>query len=190
MHVLGVRPARGDQTTTGEPTASGAWPFLEWTIDGLPLRDLHEFDPAGTTMLQPGAAHEQLRTENLRRLRGEHLPLPVFEPRYHRTRLDQILHLRGTPHAPSGTAFEDGRVGLVYCPCEDLDCGVLTARVEVTATTVAWREIGWQVTYEPFAPEAGEDAPGARDLVFDRRRCEELIDALLVADWSEGLPRV
>jgi hypothetical protein len=164
---------------------------LEWTVDGELLRDIHDFDPSGITMLQPGAHRALLRTENLRRLRGDDIPPPVLEPRYHRTRLDRLLHLRGTPYAPSAVAFEDGRVGLIYCPCEDLDCGVLSARVEVTAASVTWHDVGWQVPYEPCtAPGRDQRTTGPRDLVFDRDEYEALIHHLLEADWVDGLPLI
>ena len=194
MSTLGVRVAQLDSRGVESGLLEPTYPWLEWTVDGVPLRRLYSpsADDRVVTMLQArDAEDEHMRTENLLRLRGDAIAPPIFEPRFHRTRLDRFLHLRGTPCAPAGTAFEDGRVGLLYCYCGDLDCGALSTWIDVTAESVLWRDIGWQVSYRPYAPyDPGQDWPGDRDLAFDRAQYVALINQLLDADWSHGLPKV
>jgi hypothetical protein len=195
VHVLGVQAAHLDPQEAGSRPSEDGYSWLEWTVDGASLRSIYASAGPGEsaiTMLQArDAEDEPLRTESLLRLRGDDIPSPTFAPHYHRTRLDRLLHLRGTPVAPSGTAYQDGRVGLLFCYCGDLDCGALTARVEVQGETVSWRDIGWQVTYEPYVPyDEGQDWLGHRDLIFDRAQYESLINSLLDADWSQGLPQL
>ena len=82
-------------------------------------------------------------------------------------------------------------MGLLYCYCGDLDCGALSTWIDVTSESVLWRDIGWQVTHKPHAPyDPGQDWPGDRDLAFDRAQYVALINQLLDADWSQGLPKV
>lgn len=155
--------------------------FLDWTIDGVPLRKTFgdgEEDTNSTLLYEDADPTDRL--ENLRRLREFDTPPPTFEPRYHRTWFDRLVRLRGTPIAPWGTAFSDGRVCLLYCFCGDLDCPTLSTQVVTHADKVEWREIGWQVTYEPFESNQSELV----NAVFERKAYETLIDNLLQGDWS------
>lgn len=195
VNVLGVRSAGLDQSDGRSRAGADVYAWLDWTVDGKSLRSKYSqkgTDDTDITLLHArDLEDEPFRTESLRRLRGDTLSPPTFEPRFYRTRLDRLLHRRGTPYAPAGTAFEDGRVGLLYCYCGDLDCGALSTRVEVTAETINWRDIGWQVTYEPYTPyDEVQQWLGDRDLTFDRAPYESLINRLLEADWSHGLPQL
>ena len=194
MNTLGVRVAQLAPSGTEADVWDFTYPWLEWTIDGASLRSMYSPRPDDrvVTMLRArDNEDEPMRSENLLRLRGDALAPPKSEPRFHRTKLDRLLHLRGTPYAAEGTALEDGRVGLLYCYCGDLDCGALSTWVDVTAETVTWRDIGWQVTYRPYAAyDPEQDWPGDRDLTFDRTQYMALINQLLDADWAHGLPTV
>lgn len=74
--------------------------FLDFTVDGASLGERFNGEITSLTVHDP-----DFRTENLRRLTGAQIPLPTFEPRFYRTRVDRLLHRRGTPHAPHETAF-------------------------------------------------------------------------------------
>lgn len=151
---------------------------LEWTINGVPL---HEVVKDGTSVPRLYAAADAgERRELLDRLRGDRTDHPTHVERYQRTWLDRLLRRKGIPWAPFGPAFEDGRVVLLECPCGDLDCGALTTEVVVGDEVVEWRDIGWQVTYEPF--EGFNDE--VRSARFDRDQYIAVIDEVLAMDWS------
>lgn len=161
--------------------------FLDFTIDGASLRQMFN-GPDDLTLLTADKSDSASRYESLERLLGISVPAPDFTPRCYRTRLDRLLRLRGTPYAASGTAFEDGRVGLLYCRCGDLDCGTLSMNLETQDEFVVWRDIGWQTTYEQFPhPERDDALVSAR---FAREPYEQMIRSLMEADWTEGLPDV
>ena len=70
---------------------------------------------------------------------------------------------------------------LLECQCGDLDCGALTTQVLISKSTVEWRNIGWQVTYEDFDADDGF----VRSATFDRAAYESVLDGLLAMDWSK-----
>ena len=150
---------------------------IEWTINDETLAELFGAD-SHLPLLHASSGD---RLECLQRLRGDIVDPPVVVQRFERTCLDRLLRRKGLPWAPSGPAFEDGRVCLMECPCGNLDCGALTTQVVISSTTVEWRDIGWQVTYEDFV--------GYNDFVrsatFDRAAYETVIDSLLAMDWSK-----
>ncbi|MEH3033141.1 MAG: hypothetical protein PGN07_03645 [Aeromicrobium erythreum] len=171
LSAIGVSPSGPDSKVEA----------LEWTVDGAPLRAVLRNLGIGDTDV-PHLRRDvpvSARTEALERLRGDRADLPTLVPRFDRSLLDRLLGRRGIPFAPSGPAFEDGRVVLVECPCRDLDCGALSTEVVLHPDHVDWRDIGCQVTYEPFA---SSDVP-VRTLRFDRRQYTALIDRLLASDW-------
>ena len=193
MSTLGVRVAQLAPAGAEPDVWEITYPWLEWTIDGVSLRSLYSPRPDDRVVTMLRARDDDdgpMRSENLLRLRGDALAPPRFAPRFHRTRLDRLLHLRGTPYAAEGTAFADGRVGLLYCFCGDLGCGALSTRIEAPAEAVTWRDIRWQVTNTVGAEDLVQESPGDRDLTFDRTQYMALINHLLDADWSHGLPIV
>lgn len=180
MDRLGVQTCRfalfdGDpRLPRGEETLAA----LEWTINDVPLTELvgHE-----TSIPRLHAAADPIEREDLlHRLRGDRGGPPTAARTFHRTWLNRALGRRGTPWAPFGPAFDDGRVVLLECPCGDLDCGALTTEVVIGDDVVEWRAIGWQVTYSPF--EGFNDV--VRSATFDRSDYIHLIDDLLAKDWT------
>ena len=159
--------------------------FLDFTIDGTSLRDLFN-GPDDLTLLTVDEFDSASRHESMQRLLGVPVPAPDLTPRYARTPLDRWLRRRGTPYAPWATAFEDGRIGLLFCRCGDLDCGTLSMRLEVLRDSVVWHDICWQTTYEPFATPERDEA--VRTATFAREPYEHLNRSLLETDWSGGLP--
>lgn len=156
-------------------------PFLDFLVDG---RSLGHWFGGDTTALT--VTDHEFRTTNLRRLLGEDIALPTFEPRFYRTRIERALGMRGTPYAPYESAFADGRIGLYYCYCGDMDCGVLSTRIEFAPDTVTWHDVAWQVTYEPFGARAQDES--AATFIFDRAPYLALLGRTVVADWSDGVP--
>lgn len=155
-------------------TELAAW---EWTVNDVPLSSMFDGGPHLPLLHE----HSTYGTEALHRLRGDRTDRPVFVQRFQRSWVDKALRRKGTPWAPSGPAFEDGRVCLLECLCGDLDCGALTTEVVFSDQSVEWRDIGWQVTYEPFA--------GYNEVVhsatFDRRAYTSLIDQLLAGALTD-----
>lgn len=151
-------------------------PFLDFVVDGKSLGHRLGGEVTALTVDQP-----DFRTENLLRLDGADVPLPTFEPQFRRSRIDRLLGRRGAPVACHESAFGDGRICLYYCRCGDIDCGVLSTRLEVGETTVTWHDVGWQVGYEPF----DEEKDALATFVFDRSAYEQLLRDLLGADWSD-----
>lgn len=184
MNVIGVVEASIEMSwALGDPNDHpDRIPFLDFTIGGKRLCDRFGGDLTALTTLDP-----QFRMTNLRRLAGEVVPLPSFEPRFHRTPLDRLLRRRGAPYAFVESAFSDGRIGLLYCPCGDMDCGVLSTRIEFTPETVTWHEVCWQRTYEPFEPDH-QAYLGESTFTFERTQYDWLIGWLLRADWSDSVP--
>lgn len=164
----------GDQRLEPETSELSVW---EWTINGASLSEMFDDDTFVPLMYD----HSVDLSDALLRLRGDITDPPVFTPKHERTMLDRLLRRKGTPWAFSGSAYEDGRVCLLQCPCGDLDCGALTTQVEFSDQTVEWKDIGWQVTYEPFV--GYNDS--MRTATFDRAEYISLIDELLEKDWAE-----
>ncbi|WP_456555079.1 hypothetical protein [Blastococcus sp. SYSU D01042] len=66
------------------------------------------------------------------------------------------------------------------CPIDqDLACRALTTRVVRDADVVEWQDVGWQVEYEDFVPEADEYGP-LLSFRFSRPQYETLLRSLLV----------
>ena len=104
---------------------------------------------------------------------------PTYVPEFRQTRWQKRLGRKGTPVARFGAAFDDARVGLLFCMCGDIDCPTLSAEVVASGDVVQWRDIGWQVSYAPF----GSDGTPALDeygvLTFDRAEYDALLASLL-----------
>ncbi len=116
MNKLGVEPSV-TRWNDGEAR------FLDWTIDGVALRDM---DPT------------QHRT-----------PLFLDDERWRESAVTTLCRLLGD--LPGD--FDDGRVALLFCPlCGDLGCGGYSVEVVFGHDVVEWRAYGWQYDYEPFDP--------------------------------------
>ena len=113
----------------GRRTQLQTYTFADWTVDGVPLRDLVRLQGGGRhpTVLGPPSDVTYL-------VEGSDEAVP------------QIERLLG--HAPAD--FPDGRVALLVCAFDwDLGCGALSAQVEVTPEIVLWRNLGWQADHDP-----------------------------------------
>lgn len=89
-----------------------------------------------------------------------------------------------------GSAPPAPRVALFICAeCGDLGCGAITARMEVTASTVTWSDFGWEDTTPGIEPVEG--LSGA--LVFDREAYEaafaDVLERVAGLPHDEPLPR-
>jgi hypothetical protein len=162
----------------------GPTEFLDFTVDGRGLRAMFDGED-DVTRLNSGWDSDAVRAENLARLLGQPIP-PEHVRRFHRTRLDRLFLREGKPYSFSETAFQDGRVGLLYCRCGDMDCGVLSTRVGLTPDTVVWHDIAWQRSCGPPVPP--ERVGAFVTVVFGREQYEGLLRSLLGADWTEGVP--
>jgi hypothetical protein len=139
LSVLGTVPASSsyDEVATRwwgkEYRTTNTVEFLDWTIDGTPLRQLlleEDEPPQETTVLRSDSQGEPAIERSLRDLRDP------------------------TSAGSSDTRMPDGRVGLLFCiVCADLDCQTYTADVVVTSDTVEWNDIGAQVAHAPFDPD-------------------------------------
>ncbi|EMD27124.1 hypothetical protein [Amycolatopsis azurea] len=106
---------------------------LDWTIDGVALRDLVPTQHQ-TPLFLDGNGWREAAVATLSRLLGD---------------------LPGD--------FDDGRVALVFCPrCGDLGCGAYSVEVVFGDDVVEWRTFGWQTDYEPFEDSEEYKFTGAR----------------------------
>lgn len=123
--------------------------YLDWTIDGEPLREILRYVdgrvPSEVTVLQ-----------------NSEVSVGVS-----RVMLKSLLGLAGGGGPEFTIAMPDGRIALLVCPtCFDLCCATLTAEVEFSDAQVTWREIAWQVGYEPLDLTNSEFEPPT--LTFSR----------------------
>lgn len=133
-------------------------PFLDWAIDGTALREMCRWSdgelPQEVTTLANPAASREFAAQSLRALLG------------------------GPEHPEFWTRMADGRVPLLYCICcYDLECRTLTAEVAILDETVEWRDVGWQVGYEPY--DRDDQELRTFTLVFERRQYESRLAELL-----------
>ena len=135
------------------------FPYLEWTVDGVPLRQIVAW-PTGevageVTPIQNEYAMREYEADYLRAILGE-------------------------PVERDWTIMSDGRVPLLVCGTDfDLNCRALTAELVVSGTTVEWRAIAWQVDYEPLDLEEQEQP--VITLTFDRRQYDAVVRPLFTA---------
>ena len=121
--------------------------YLDWTVDGRPLRDhltyVDSTSPGEVTVLQNDWAASGVGRQLVKALLGKESS----------SRYDVVM--------------PDGRVALLFCSyCFDLDCATLTAEIVFADDFVEWRDVGWQVGYEPLELSDSEfDPPTFR---FDR----------------------
>lgn len=138
--------------------------FADWTIDGLPLRGIVEQlgndRPLERTFLTDDRTDASFAAESLRALINE-----------------------DTTNADEWVRFNDGRVGLLFCPsCGDMDCSTLSAEIVIDDDRVLWRDIAYQVGYQPFSL----DGTTPLTISFERRQHDALIRTLL-SQWTERI---
>ncbi len=152
--------------------------FLDWEIDGVSLRERYDADTE-MTLLQDEEWIRPHRAEAIARLRGKLTDPPTYVPEFHQTRLEKRLGRKGAPIARFGAAFDDARVGLLFCVCGDIDCPTLSAEVVVSGDVVQWRDIGWQVSYAPFGADITRELDEYGHATFDRAEYDALMASLL-----------
>ncbi|MET2012815.1 hypothetical protein ABXJ56_14830 [Microbacterium chocolatum] len=171
LAVLGVEWAEREQWETvrrgffrlrSEAVAVAPLRFLDWTIDGRPLRDRLSLSDGqkceDVTFLTEGSIGDSLAVASLRALLGEN----------------------SSGNDP-WVQYDDGRAGVLFCPgCGGLDCGAVTADVRVTGTTVEWRNVTYQ---DGWTGQVGGTGAPVFTLRFDRRQYESTVRGLL-AEWS------
>lgn len=125
--------------------------FEDWTIDGTELRGLLATSPL--QVMTPLCAT---------------WPWPQ----------SAVAHLETLLGERAGD-FGDGRVALLRCPIDDdLGCAAVSMSLEFADVEVLWKELGWQVNYEPYDPtEDGLSPP--RCYTFQRQQYEAVIRAAL-----------
>lgn len=135
--------------------------FDDWTVDGRPLRELIPHDrgpvPGQRTFMRHEDIYRPFAVASLAALLGE-----------------------DSPTENAWVRFDDGRVGVLFCEsCGDMDCATLSAAIEFDTETVTWRDIAFQVGYEPFTL----DGQLPVTITFGRPDYEGLLRALLER-WS------
>ncbi len=144
--------------------------FLDWTIDGVPLR---------VVIAWPNGA-----------IAGE--VTPIRNERAEREyRIDYLRALLGGLVGSESAVMPDGRVPLLVCPHDfDLGCRALTTEVVSDGDTVEWRDIAWQAASEPL--HLAEQEMPVISLTFDRVQYEKVVRGLLEvdparSDWAGAL---
>lgn len=134
------------------------FPYLEWTVDGIPLRQVVAW-PNG-------------------HVAGEVTPIQN-EYALREYEADFLRSVLGEPVERHWTVMSDDRVPLLVCGTDfDLNCRALTAKLVVSETLVEWRDIAWQVDYEPL--DLTEQEQPVLTLTFDRRQYNAVIRPLLL----------
>lgn len=158
MNVLGTIPARTSWTEVfgmvRRRERLHQIEYLDFTIDGTPLRTL-------VTQLPDTACP----VEEMTRLSDEQPDEAV----------EQLRRLLGEV----ASDFENGRVALLVCMvCGDLGCRALSASLTATEECVEWRDLGWQVDYEPFDGTEADFTPPLT-FRFDRSAYTSTLRGLL-----------
>ncbi len=132
--------------------------YLDWTVDGLPVRELFESAKPGSapvlesTLISPAGSLDEYTRDRLRALLGE------------------------VGSDTSDAVFPNGRVGILFCNvCGGLDCPTLSAAIEFDDNTVTWRDIAFQTDGEPLSIA---DQVGVT-ITFAREQYEATIRELL-----------
>lgn len=151
---FGVCPATTSWTehTSGlrSPVVRREVAFLDFTVAGTPLRQLVQFPEL------PGAVEE----------------MTLLSQEWPAGAVHQLSALLGKP----ADDYDDGRTALLVCPvCCDLGCRALSAAVEIGATQVHWRQLGWQVNYKPFT----DPLTPPLEFRFDRAQYQAVLQPLL-----------
>lgn len=132
--------------------------FLDWTIDGEPLRELLKHSDGNpcrdVTFLVEGSEGDKFALESSKALLGE-------------------SDSRFTPWVQ----YPDGRAGLLFCPqCGGLDCGAVSTEVLMGDHVVEWRNVAYQDGISGTV--LADDGPSF-SITFDRVKYESLLRSLL-----------
>lgn len=164
MESLGVTPAstswrsvRGSGRRQEKFTES--LDFQDWTINGAALRDLVTRRGDAPVPHQPVKEMTWL---------CEREPWPSGA-------VDNLRRLLGQEPGD----FPDGRVSVLVCPIDaDLGCATLSVELVMDADTVQWRDLGWQVDYQPLDPAEDLLEP-PQSYRFGRPEYNRLVSELL-----------
>ena len=143
--------------------------FLDWTIDGVPLRQ-HLTEEG-----DEGQGYERVTLLSQTSTSGHE-------------QIDRLLG-RAWPDA------KDGRTALLVCAeCFSLGCGAITALVVFSWDTVQWRNLAHEFPWEDPTPSEFENPPVS--FVFDRQQYTDLLLSLrarfdpdLATDPADLVPR-
>lgn len=132
--------------------------FLDWTIDGEPLRDRLDHQDGSpclnVTFLVEGSEGDRFAVESLKALLGK--SASGFDP---------------------WVEYTDGRAGVLFCPqCGGLDCGAVSAEIVMGDELVEWRTVAYQ---DGVTEAVLTDTGPAFSLVFNRVEYESLLRSLL-----------
>jgi hypothetical protein len=131
--------------------------YREWTIDGTPLRQVVAWPNGDVATEVTPIRYERAGRE------------------YER---DYLRALLGARPADPRVVMPDGRVPLLVCRVDvDLDCRALTAELFRDDETVEWRDIAWQVGYEPL--DLAEQEQPVVTLRFGRAQYDDTVRSLL-----------
>jgi len=161
---LGVTPAstswrsvRGSGRRT--ETFTESLDFQDWTINGTALHDL--------VTLRGDTPIPHQRVKEMTWL-CEQDPWPAGA-------VDNLRRLLGQQPGD----FPDGRVSILVCPIDaDLGCATLSVELVMDADMVQWRDLGWQVDYQPLNPAEDLLEP-SRSYKFRRDEYTGLVSELL-----------
>jgi hypothetical protein len=132
--------------------------FLDWTVDGEPLRDRFGLDDESpcrdVTLLLEHSEGDSFAIESLKALLGESS-----------SGLDPWVQ------------YDDGRAGVLFCPqCGGLDCGAVSVEVVMGNDVIEWRNVAYQDGNTGAV--LTDDGP-AISLIFNRDEYESLLRSLL-----------
>lgn len=138
--------------------------FLDWTVDGEPLRSHFELDDGNpcqeVTFLVEGSEGDRFAIESLKVLLAE--SSSGFDP---------------------WVQYSDGRAGVLFCPqCGGLDCGALSVEVVVSDDFVEWRNVAYQ---DGMTGEVLTGYGPVLSLRFNRVEYESLLRTLLT-QWGDS----
>lgn len=164
--VLGLRDSVGSfRETSGfrNKIRVHEVPFEDWTLDGQLLRDV------------------------IRDAVAEQIPAPDGEVTLLSDRWVASAPVAALERLLAGRPgdFGDGRIALYVCQVDgDLGCATMSADVAIGPDTVEWRNLGWQVNYEPGV--SGADPP--LSIRFQRIDYEAVLREAL-ARWRDRSAR-
>lgn len=156
--ALGLRDAVSwfsEASTWGNKSRVHEVPFEDWTLDGELLREM------------------------IRSLASEQIAAPGEEVTLLSDRWVGSTAVKAIARLLAGRPghFDDGRIALYVCQVDgDFGCATFSADVVIGPDSVEWRNLGWQVNYEPGV--AGLEPP--LSIRFERTAYEAVLGKALV----------